>query len=141
MDLLGAYSNQRQTHDRLQAVLDRPTSAQVPVKKAVRRQVRLSSDDQLKLVEQYKAVRSVFVVADLFGINRKTAAEILERHGIERRYNVLSAAEIAAAGRLYEAGQSYASIAGRFGADPSTIRTALLRAGFASRPVGTNQWR
>lgn len=102
---------------------------------------RLSSDDQLKLVEQYEALRSVYVVADQFGITRQTAAAILERHSIGRRYNVMSAEEIATAGQLYQAGQSYASIAGRYGADPGTIRKALLRAGFASRPVGTNQWK
>lgn len=90
--------------------------------------------------EAYQASGSVYALAHQFGITRQTAAAILGRHGIKRRYKVLSADDVAEASHLYEAGWSLARLGEHFDVNPSTILNALRRTDITIRPVGTNQW-
>jgi hypothetical protein len=83
----------------------------------------------------------VYDLATRFGIARQTAAAILERHGIKRRFKVLTAEMITIAISLYESGTSLAGVGNHFDVDAGTIRKALLDAGVKTRPVGTNQWK
>jgi hypothetical protein len=52
----------------------------------------------------------VYVLAGRFGINRKTVSTILDRHGVPRRYRVLSDDVIVDATTLYQAGWSLARL-------------------------------
>jgi hypothetical protein len=103
--------------------------------------MRLNKVYQTKLLEAYRAGSSVYELAAQFGVTRQTAAAILERHGIKRRYKLLSAVDIESAKKLYETGASYATIGEFLKVNPSTVRKSLLGAGVESRPVGTNQWK
>jgi hypothetical protein len=82
----------------------------------------------------------VYVLAKAFTIDRRTVAVILERHGVQRRYNLLDTRAIAEAARLYEAGWSLARLADHFGVTARTVQNAFVKAGIPRRPVGTNQW-
>jgi hypothetical protein len=66
---------------------------------------------------------------------------VLERHGVARRYRILTPQDIDAAVRLYESGLSLVAVGERLGVNASTILNALRTTGVQVRPVGTNQWR
>lgn len=102
--------------------------------------MRLNESEQQRVVEAYARLRSVYDIAHEFGTNRKTVSAILERHGVKRRYNILTPRSVARAQRLYESGRSLADIGYLLSVDPKTVRNALLTAGVKLRPVGTNQW-
>jgi len=94
------------------------------------------------MVARYEECRSVYSLAQEFGTTRQTAAAILERHGVKRHYNVLTGEAISKAARLYDIeGWSLAKLGDEFNVAAKTIQMALVRAGIAMRPVGTNQWR
>ncbi|MFT3855102.1 MAG: hypothetical protein QM733_20560 [Ilumatobacteraceae bacterium] len=79
-------------------------------------------------------------MATAYNIHRKTVSAILERHGVDRRYNLLRQEQLDQAAELYRSGQSLAKIAQTMGVSTKTIHTALRDAGVPMRPVGTNQW-
>jgi Helix-turn-helix domain len=142
VELLGVYQNQTHVLVRLIRVLNLPVAAECdPVRTQRQQQTRLDELYQTKLVEAYKSGNSVNQLAQQFGIASRTASAILERHGIKRRYKILTSEDIARARKLYEAGASYATIGEHFKVNPSTVRKSLLGAGVESRPVGTNQWK
>ena len=82
----------------------------------------------------------MYVLAKAFTIDRRTVSAILERHGVQRRYNLLETEAVAEAARLYEAGWSLARLADRFGVTAKTVHNAFIKAGVPRRPLGTNQW-
>ncbi|MCU1367528.1 MAG: hypothetical protein JWN39_3167 [Ilumatobacteraceae bacterium] len=104
------------------------------------RQTRLNEADQALAIVAYRTSGSINVVAREFGINRRTAANILERHSLDRYYNVLTAEHIREAATLYRDGWSLAKLGQHLGVDAGTVRRALRKAGVTMRPVGTNQW-
>ena len=88
----------------------------------------------------YGECGSVYEVARRFGTTRANVAAILEGQGVQRRYNVLSEADVSGAAELYAGGLSLARLGERFGVAARTIHAALRRRGVPLRPVGTNQW-
>jgi IS30 family transposase len=141
VELLGCYSNSSHLLDLLSNMLNAPNREEAdPARKPRQRQTRLDLVDQEKLIAVYQAGSSVYDLAEQFVLTRQTVSAILERHGIKRRYKLLSADDVESAKRLYEAGASYATIGEFLKVNPSTVRKSLLGAGVESRPVGTNQW-
>lgn len=108
-----------------------------PVRRRIRQvQVRLKPEQIEELVEAYRAGASLPELSARFGLNEHTAAEHLERHGIERRATraKLSPEDIEKAAELYRSGLSWVAIAEQFDVDPKTIGTWLKRAGVPMRP-------
>jgi chromosomal replication initiation ATPase DnaA len=73
------------------------------------------------------------VVAERWGINRKTVAEHLRRAGVRPRRQGLRPEQVQAAIALYAAGWSLARIGARFDRDHSVVLRALKQAGVPLR--------
>ena len=101
---------------------------------------RLGESDQLYLANAYLAGDSLPVLAERYQISRQTVSNILERHGVHRRYNLLSRRDIEKAVRLYQSGHSLATVGTKLGVNATTVLNAFRRAGISTRRVGTNQW-
>ena len=117
---------------------DRPTDEGIHQPR--QRQHRLRADEIQDLVNAYRAGNSVYALAKIFTINRRTVSAILQRHGVPCRYNLLDGQPVAEAARLYEAGWSLARVAEHFGVAARTLHNAFIKAEIPRRPVGTNQW-
>lgn len=105
MELVRGYSNRTHVLDRLSILLNAPDREDVELpRKPRQRQTRLDDIDQTKLIAAYQDGRSVYELAELFIVTRQTASAILERHGIKRRYKVMSPDDVQNAKKLYEAG-------------------------------------
>ncbi len=134
VEVLGAYSRMSSDLGRVGSLLARSavTSPSRDVS-AGQKQVRLSHANQLVLVESYRDGATLVALARQFGIHKRTAAEILARHGVPRRGGrvALDLDEIA---HRYEGGESLAQLGKQFGVDAETIRTAMIRAGIPTRP-------
>jgi hypothetical protein len=142
VELLRRYSNQTDVLSELMTVLTLPTQTRDPgLCKPRQKQRRLGELEQLELVNAYRAGDSVYGLADRFGIARQTVSAVLERHGVARRYRILTPQDVDAAVRLYESGLSLVAVGERLGANASTVLNTLRKTGVRMRPVGTNQWR
>jgi transposase-like protein len=84
-------------------------------------------------VQQYQAGDDMRVVAERWGISRKTVAEHLRRAGITPRRKGLSPDQVQAAVDLYAAGWSLMRIGERFGCDHGVVLRALNQAGVQLR--------
>jgi len=104
------------------------------------RSKRLTDAERRAIAHAYQAGETVNMLAKRFNTTRQTISAALEREGVPRRYNLLSAHDAERAAVLYRDGQSLAVIAEQFGVSTRTIRAALVRDGVDMRPVGTNQW-
>jgi hypothetical protein len=106
VELLRAYSNQTNVRRELRRLLDvrvdRP--ADEGIHQPHQRQHRLRADQVQNLIDAYRAGNSVYALAKAFTIDRRTVSAILERHGVQRRYDLLDTGAIAEAARLYDAG-------------------------------------
>ena len=99
-------------------------------------QVRLSRQQQLELVERFRAGALRRELAEAYGIGigtgtgtgTGTVSGILKRHGASRKIG-LSEDEVEHAVESYETGQSLAQIGETFGVVAGTIRTALIGRG------------
>jgi transposase-like protein len=111
-------------------VLARPEPT-LPVTRR-QRQCRLSAAQTAQVVQQYQAGDDTRVVAERWGISRKTVAEHLRRAGVTPRRRGLSPEQVQAAIELYGAGWSLARIGHRFGCDRGVVLRALER-GTAAR--------
>jgi IS30 family transposase len=116
VELLHLYSHQPDLQRRLAALLDVPTEADVePRRQRRQRQTRLDLPAQRLVIEGYEDGQTVYELANRFGVRRQTVSAILQRHGIQRCYKLLTAADVDRARQLYEAGSSLAAIAERLG--------------------------
>ena len=143
MELLRRYSNQTGVLSELMTVLSLPTEKRhdQDTDPPRQKQRRLRELEQLELVDAYRAGESVYRLADRFGIARQTVSAVLERHGVARRYRILTPEDVEAAVRLYESGLSLVDVGDRLVVNASTVLNALRKTGVQMRPVGTNQWR
>jgi Homeodomain-like domain len=142
VELLRAYSNQTDVRRGLRRLVELPAdrSADEDVRPPRQRQHRLRADEVQNLIDGHRAGNSVHVLAKAFTIDRRTVSAILERNGIQRRYNLLDPDAVAEAVRLYDVGWSLARVADRFGVTARTVQNAFVNAEIPTRPVGTNQW-
>lgn len=99
-------------------------------------QLHLSIEQQLKVVELYKAGVSVKEIAERFHIHRATVSEICKRRCVPLRNESrgLTREQVQGAALRYVQGASLATVAKEFGSTPTTIRTALMAAGIEMRP-------
>ena len=101
MELLRRYSNQTDVLSDLMTVLSLPSETRdqdaCPPRQ---KQRRLRELEQLELLEAYRAGDSVYGLADRFGIARQTVSAVLERHGVARRYRVVTVARRASKPRF-----------------------------------------
>jgi len=102
---------------------------------------RNKGGEKLHIFEQLERSVRVRLSGCRFGVARQTVSAVLERHGVARRYRILTPQDIDAVVRLYESGLSLAAVGARLGVNASTILCALRATGVQMRPVGTNQWR
>lgn len=128
MDYLGAYQNQKhrgRSFDELLtlASVRRPTTS-APV---YQRSRRLPPDEITALVDAYEAGTSVYTLADIHGINRRTVADLLRSNGVTLRYRRLTEAQLTEAEDLRNEGWSYVRLGERFSVDQSTVWSALRR--------------
>lgn len=98
------------------------------------RQVRLSEQRQRELVERYRAGATQRELAEMYGIERRTAMEIIRRHeGTAARG--LASAQVDEAGERYCGGASLATVAEALGVAANTVRRRLLERGVVMRSV------
>lgn len=95
---------------------------------------RLRPDEVDQLVAHYEKVRNIRQVAETSGLYRATVREHLKRRGIEvRRVRSMTRSEIAAAVRLYEAGDSSVIVGEQLGFSNHTVLKALRASGVRIR--------
>ena len=102
------------------------------------RQVHMSRQQQLELVERYRAGALQRELAEAHGVHRRTVAGIVKRHGALRRQG-LEEAQVDEAVQRYEAGESLATIGKALGVDAGTVRARLLERGVRMRGTGGKQ--
>lgn len=85
------------------------------------------------LAEDYQAGMRVKELATKYGISRETVSRHLRRQAISPRKVGLDALQIKEAARLYEQGDSLATIGKRMGVTAHTVRSRLIEAGVTMR--------
>jgi transposase-like protein len=133
--LTGASSKQKAQLRRLAASLPAVLARSEPTPPATprQRQRRLSTAQAVQVVQQYQAGDDMPVLAERWGISRKTVAEHLRRAGVTPRRCGPSPEQVQAAIELYAAGWSLARIGHRFGCDHGVVLRAMRRAGVPRR--------
>jgi transposase-like protein len=133
--LTGASSKQKAQFRGLASSLPDVLAQSEPTPPTARRQQqrRLSPAQVEQVVQQYQAGDDMRIVAERWGISRKTVAEHLRRAGVTPRRQGLSSEQVRTAIQLYAAGWSLARIGARFGCDHSVVLRALERAGVPRR--------
>ncbi len=85
---------------------------------------RLTTAQTADLVEAYRGGKTVFELAEMFGVHRTTVGIILRRQGVATR-NSVPACDVAEVARLRSQGWSCRELARRWGVNESTIRNAI----------------
>ncbi len=142
VELLRRYSNSPDTRERLVGLLSLPSwdGREHEKRQPRQHQRRLRGAEQEELADRYRSGETVNALAETFDITRQTVSKILDRHDVPRRYRLLADADISEASQLYEQGLSLAAVGERLGISARTVLNAFRKVGFATRPVGTNQW-
>jgi DNA-binding CsgD family transcriptional regulator len=100
---------------------------------------RLTARDVAEAVRLYAGGRSLSAIARDLGMSWDSVARLLDRAGVRRRDavvrrpglrrgQIVTAADVAEAGRLRAAGWSYRQIGEKFGVSREAVRQRLLRA-------------
>ncbi|MDR2565138.1 MAG: hypothetical protein LBC97_03585 [Bifidobacteriaceae bacterium] len=102
---------------------ERRAESQQPGRRQLR---RLSEAETEEMLEAYRNGKTVYQLAEVFGIARQTVGVILQRQGIPTRRGVPSAdrAEVA---RLRGEGWSRAKLADKWRVNETAIKTALAK--------------
>ena len=135
MEVMGRYSNPCDQGERLRELLEMaPSGPPQPISRTRRQVQRRLREPEIKAVlASYLAGATVYELADQHGIHRHTVSEILERHGVVRRYQKLSVELVETASVLYQGGLSLTKIGVQLGLSAETVRQALMRAGLQIR--------
>ena len=96
-------------------------------------QHRLRPDDVEHLRVDYLAGMKVADLANRFGVARQAVLEHVRLMGLPRRHPKLGPEDVVTATRLYEAGNSLASVGTILGVDAGTVRRVLARGGVSIR--------
>jgi hypothetical protein len=141
VEVLGRYSNLSDQGELLRHLLTivPEASREVTVRTPKQVQHRLPALEVERLRLSYESGATLEELARNFRIHRGTAADILERSGVARRGKGPSEQDIRRAIRMYESGQSTATIGQRLGFAADTIRNGLIKAGVEMR--GPHDWR
>ncbi|WP_280450690.1 helix-turn-helix domain-containing protein [Nocardia cyriacigeorgica] len=98
-----------------------------------RRLRRLNEVERAALAEAYLDGKTVYELAEMYGISRDTVGKHLKRMGVEMRMQGLSEEQIDEAVRLYGEGWSAQRIGDKLGVYPQTVRRRLLERGVRMR--------
>lgn len=131
--LFSCHANElRQAHRHLsrESTKDRPRRAE-DRKRAV--QPRVSDEQTVRIVEGYKAGRTVYELAAEFGYNRVTISAVLKRQSIALRRTSPTPQQIDEMTRLYESGLSLAAVGKQLGFNASTVLARLRAVGIKTR--------
>lgn len=104
-----------------------------PPSRTFQRQHRLPAEHVEELVADYASGASIMELAKRYEINRTTVMKHLDRSGVDRRFRKLSEMDVLEAARLYDSGLSLAAVGKHLGVYPSTIYSALRKAGVQLR--------
>ncbi|MDA8027295.1 MAG: hypothetical protein M0T78_12320 [Actinomycetota bacterium] len=107
----------------------------IPIREYVLQQshTRLDPKQINDLVVAYQAGSTVKELAAKFQIHHTTVSNVLERHGVPRRYRPMTPEQIEDAIQAYQAGGSSKMIGGLLGVDASTVWRTLRREGVEIR--------
>jgi hypothetical protein len=142
VEVLGRYSKNRSTLERLQSLLGvkESTPAEEPVRRSRQIQRRLTAEQQAEVIDRYLGGERAYQLAQAFEVHRTTVARLLADNGV-RRPRSLTKHEIAESIKLYRRGWSCQRIGEKFGRDDGTIWLALKKAGVQLRRPWTHLHR
>jgi hypothetical protein len=98
-----------------------------------RRARQLGNEQIQELIAGYRSGSTVYELADVFKVERRTVNAILHRHAVPMRRCGLSDDQVEDATRLYEQGWSLARIGDRMDVTADTVRKRLLERGVTMR--------
>jgi hypothetical protein len=110
------------------------TPQPTPAKRGRPRRARqLGSDEIQQLIAGYRSGSTVYELAEVFGIERRTVSAILHRHDVPMRRLGLTDDQVEDAERLYHQGWSLSRISDRIDVAADTVRKRLLERGVTMR--------
>jgi len=119
------------------SVLDLPVhesyQSEVVISEIKQIQKRLSKEEVLMLIKDYKAGLTARQIAEKYGCYRTTVSKYLKASGVIMRNCPLSDEQIDQAVRLYESGLSCAEISKKLGTCSKTIYNKLVQDGITMR--------
>ena len=138
VDLGGAYYNPKDQVRALEKLREKLPGPDTPEPKSTKRdrprRARQLGDDQIQeLIDGYRSGATVYELAAVFGIERRTVSAILHRHDVPMRRCGLSGDQVEDAVRLYDQGWSLARIGERMDVAADTVRQRLLERGVTMR--------
>lgn len=95
--------------------------------------MQLDADQIQDLIAGHQAGATVYELGDRFGIERRTASNILHRHGVPMRRRSLSPDQVDDAIHLYNLGWSLARVGAHLNVDHTTVLTKLRERGIPTR--------
>jgi hypothetical protein len=101
---------------------------------------RLTDLQLSEIVRRYQAGEAANSLAPQFGVHVSTLVHHLRRAGVDPTWGVIDQIDVAEAERLYSSGLSLARVGAALGVSAGTVRNLFVRAGAATRGIGTNQW-
>lgn len=145
MDLGGAYYNPKSQVKALEQLREKLPSLEAPAPTPSRqdrpRRARQLGDDQIQqLIAGYLSGATVYELAEVFGIERRTVSTILHRHDVPMRRRGLTDDQVSDAERLYNEGWSLARIGERMDVAADTVRKRLLEYGVTMRDTRGRGW-
>jgi DNA-binding CsgD family transcriptional regulator len=96
-----------------------------------RRQSRLTENQITAMAAGYKAGKSVYILADEFGINRQTVSALLKEHGV--RLHRTSPDEVDTMVEPYASGMSLVQVGAELGFGGATVYRQFVGRGVALR--------
>ncbi len=136
MGVLHAYSKQSSQSVKLRSLIQKITSSPRKARSSLpipRRFIQLSAEQSEEMAADYQAGVLVKELAAKYKISRETVSKHLRRRGIALRPVGLDEQQIKEAVRLYEQGDSLATIGERMGVTAHTVRSRLVEVGVRMR--------
>lgn len=94
---------------------------------------QLPAETERAIVAEYKAGQTMKQIAARHGIHRVTVSEVLDRTGTAKRPRGMNATQVSLAAKLYESGESLATVGAQLGFNATTVRIALMGVGVRMR--------
>jgi DNA invertase Pin-like site-specific DNA recombinase len=127
------------TLEELQQLLERirasePRAAVPGRVRSVNTERKLGEERVAELLARYTDGTSAHAIGLEFGISTASVMRLVRSHGLEPHDRVVSDEIVREAAKLYDSGLSLQRVADQVGTNKSTVRRALLDAGFSLRP-------